>query len=214
MWFPCRYLQWHKCGKQRFFCKSCGKTFLPTTYNIMSNSHFPADIWREVIKDTVHGNTIDYTAQRMGCSHQAVFDMRHKVLMSLQQLPEISEVCLGDISEFDETFVLDCYKGKNWKSSFPEDLADMAKKRKKGESPMNMCISAQASSVKGMQLPPLSTAQNPAQRNWLIYLKAISQTGHPPFATDCKATMYFRGLRTAPLRTAMTRTGKIPAFIT
>ena len=73
----------HKCGKQRFFCKSCGKTFVPTTHTIMSNSHFPAEVWREVIKDTVHGNALDYTAQRIGCSHQAVFDMRHKVLMSL-----------------------------------------------------------------------------------------------------------------------------------
>lgn len=71
----------HKCGKQRFFCRSCGKTFVPTTHTIMSNSHFSAEVWREVIKDTVHGNAIDYTAQRIGCSHQAVFDMRHKVLI-------------------------------------------------------------------------------------------------------------------------------------
>ena len=32
----------HKCRKQRFFCKSCGRTFVPTTHTIMSNSHFPA----------------------------------------------------------------------------------------------------------------------------------------------------------------------------
>ena len=30
--------------------------------------------------------------------------------MALQQLPEISDTCLGDVS--DKTFVLDCYKGK------------------------------------------------------------------------------------------------------
>lgn len=30
----------HKCGKQRFFCKSCGKTFVSTTHTIMENSHF------------------------------------------------------------------------------------------------------------------------------------------------------------------------------
>lgn len=62
----------HKCGKQRFFCKFCAKTFVPTTHTIMSNSHFPARIWCEVIKDTLHGNAIDHTAQRISCSHQAV----------------------------------------------------------------------------------------------------------------------------------------------
>lgn len=35
----------HKCRKQRFYCKSCGKTFVPTTHTIMSNSHFPAEVW-------------------------------------------------------------------------------------------------------------------------------------------------------------------------
>ncbi len=74
----------HKCGKQRFFCKSCGKTFVPTTHTIMSNSHFPEEIWRETIKDTVRGNALDYTAKKTGCSHQAVFDMRHKVFLALQ----------------------------------------------------------------------------------------------------------------------------------
>lgn len=131
----------HKCGKQRFFCKSCGKTFVPTTHTIMSNSHFPAEIWREVIEDTVHGNAIDYTAQRTGCSHQAVFDMRHKVLMSLQQLPEINEVCLGDVSEFDETFVLDCYKGKELDSSIPrKPRKHGAKAEKRGISNEYVCI--------------------------------------------------------------------------
>lgn len=88
----------HKCGKQRVLCKSCAKTFVPTTHAIMSNSHFPAGIWREVIKDTIHGNAIGYTVQRTGCSHQSVFDMRQKILMSLQQLPEISCVCFYNLN--------------------------------------------------------------------------------------------------------------------
>lgn len=131
----------HKCGKQRFFCKSCGKTFVPTTHTIMSNSHFPPDFWREVIRDTVNGNAIDYTAKRIGCSHQAVFDMRHKVLLSLQQLPETNGVRLGDVSEFDETFVLDCYKGKKLGSSIPrKPRGHGAKAEKRGLSIEYVCI--------------------------------------------------------------------------
>ena len=131
----------HKCRKQRFYCKACGKTFVPTTHTIMSNSHFPAEVWREVISDTVHGNAIDYTAKRIGCSHQAVFDMRHKILMALQQLPEISDVCLGEVSEFDETFVLDCYKGKEMDSSIPRGpRRHGAKAEKRGISNEYVCI--------------------------------------------------------------------------
>ncbi len=109
----------HKCRKQRFLCKHCRKTFVPTTHTIMENSHFPIEIWHEVIRDTVRGDAIDFTALRLHCSHQAVFDMRHKLLMALQQLPEAESVCLGEVSEFDETFVLDCYKGKALDSSIP-----------------------------------------------------------------------------------------------
>lgn len=131
----------HKCRKQRFYCKSCGKTFVPTTHTIMSNSHFPAEAWREVISDTVHGDAIDYTAKRNGCSHQAVFDMRHKVLLALQQLSEASGICLGEVSEFDETFVLDCYKGKEMDSSIPRGpRRHGAKAEKRGISNEYVCI--------------------------------------------------------------------------
>ena len=131
----------HKCRKQRFFCKSCGKTFVSTTHTIMSNSHFPVEAWREVINDTVHGNAIDNTAKKIGCSHQAVFDMRHKVLMALQQLPEINGVCLGEVSEFDETFVLDCYKGKEMDDSIPRrPRRHGAKAEKRGISNEYVCI--------------------------------------------------------------------------
>lgn len=62
-------------------------------------------------RDTLHGNAIDYSAKRLGICHQAAFDMRHKILLVLQELPETDDVCLGEVSEFNETFALDCYKG-------------------------------------------------------------------------------------------------------
>lgn len=43
--------------------------------------------------------------------------MRHKVLMALENLIEKQPVMLSGISEFDETFVLESYKG----SSVPEE---------------------------------------------------------------------------------------------
>lgn len=36
--------------------------------------------------------------------------------MANQELPEVADTCLGEVSEFDETFVLDCYKGRKLES--------------------------------------------------------------------------------------------------
>ena len=84
-----------KCKKQRFLCKTCGRAFVPTTNTIMLISHFPASVWKEMIADTLHGNAIDYSAKRLGLYHQAAFDMRHKILLALQALPEAADACLG-----------------------------------------------------------------------------------------------------------------------
>ncbi len=112
-------------------CPYCG------SHAIMSNSHFPPKVWREVIKDTIQGNAIDYTAQRIGCSHQTVFDMRHKILMSRQQPPEISGVFLGGVSEY----VPDCYKGKELGGSIPRNPRKHgAKAVKRGISNEYVCI--------------------------------------------------------------------------
>lgn len=131
----------HKCGKQRFLCKTCGRTFVTTTNTIMSKSHFPAPVWEEMISDTLHGNAIDYSAKRLGMYHQATFNMRHKILLALQILPEAADVLLGEVSEFDETFVLDCYKGKKLDEAAGRAARKHgAKAAKRGISSEYVCI--------------------------------------------------------------------------
>ena len=131
----------HKCGKQRFLCKQCGRTFVTTTHTIMSQSHFNGAVWQEVIRDTVQGNAIDYSAKKLGISHRTVFDMRHKVLLALQELPETENILLDGVSELDETFVLESYKGK----TLPETVGREARKhgakaQKRGISNEYVCI--------------------------------------------------------------------------
>lgn len=126
-----------KCKKQRFFCKNCGHTFVTTTNTIMANSHFPVSVWKEMIADTLHGNSIDFSAKRLGLHHQAAFDMRHKILMALLELPAAADICLGEVSEFDETFVLDCYKGKKL------DAGAGRKPRKHGAKALKRGISSE-----------------------------------------------------------------------
>ena len=92
--------------------KNCWRIFVPTTNTIMASSHFPISAWKEMIADTIHGNAIDYSAKRLGLYYQAAFNMCHKKLLALQELPEAADVCLVEVSEFDKTFVLDCYKDR------------------------------------------------------------------------------------------------------
>lgn len=102
----------HKCGKQEYRCKTCGNTFVSTTNTIMANSHQSREIWEEVIKDTLDGEAIDFTADRLRLTHDCAFRMRHKVLVALADLRSEENLILSEVTEMDETYVLDSYKGK------------------------------------------------------------------------------------------------------
>ena len=133
----------HKCRKQEYRCKCCGKTFVSTTNTLMNGSHQSSEVWEEVIQDTFNGDAIDYTAIRLGLSHDCVFHMRHKVLLALETLKAEEPVVLDDVAELDETFVLDCYKGK----SIPQEAGRPARKHgakaeKRGISNEYVCICA------------------------------------------------------------------------
>ena len=131
----------HKRGKQRFLCRNCGKTFITTTHTIMSMSHYPASVWKDVISDTIRGHAIDFTAARLGLSHQCVFNMRHKFLLALQDIAASDPTILGQVSELDETFVLECFKGKELPSNIDRPARKHgAKAQKRGISNEYVCI--------------------------------------------------------------------------
>lgn len=111
-------------GKQRFQCRSCGQTFIHTTNTLMAQSHYPQSVWVDFIRDTLCGKSLDHSVKKCGFSHQTAFDMRHKVLMALQDLLAMEPVVLSGIVEFDETFVLDSYKG----APVPEEAGRKARK--------------------------------------------------------------------------------------
>lgn len=163
-----------KHGKQRFLCKSCGHTFVQTTHTIMSNSHFPKEMWEETISDAILGHALDYTAKRIGFSRQTAFHMRQKILMALRELPDVKDILLGSVSEFDETFVLDCYKGKTLFDIANRGPANMMQRHKKEGSPANICVFALVSSAREMLLPLPSTRQNPMRGSCCAYMKDIS----------------------------------------
>ena len=66
----------------------------------------------------------DYTAKKAGLTHDCVFNMRHKILIAIRDILAEEKICLSGVSELDETFVLDSYKG----SSLPDSVLRPARK--------------------------------------------------------------------------------------
>ena len=133
----------HKCGKQEYLCRECRKTFVSTTNTIMANSHQPIEVWEGMIRDTVSFEALDYSAERLEISHDCAFHMRHKILHALEDVGIEYAVTLDGITELDETFVLDSYKGKKLPDSVdrkPRKHGEGA--QKKGLSHEFICICA------------------------------------------------------------------------
>lgn len=90
--------------------------------------------------------------RKYGFSHQTAFNTHHKVLLALQDLLENNPVLLSGVNEFDETFVLDCYKG----GSVPPEAGRNARKHgarlRSVEFQMNISPSVLESSVMVMPL--------------------------------------------------------------
>ena len=131
----------HKCHKQEYLCKQCRKTYVSTTNTLMDNSRQPQELWEEAMADTIAGDAIDFTAERLGLSHDCVFNMRHKILLGLRDVLAEAGTCLAGVSELDETFVLDSYKG----SPMPSHAGRPARKhgakaQKRGISSEYVCI--------------------------------------------------------------------------
>ena len=131
-------------GKQRYKCKACSKLFMATSRTIMEKSHSDEESWRIVIQDTLSGKvSLDETAEKIGVSHPTAFHMRHKVLMAIEKQQEEAPVVLQDISELDETYVLESQKG----TKFSDDASRKPRKHgatalTRGVSEEQVCIMA------------------------------------------------------------------------
>ena len=102
----------YKDEKQRFLCKDCNQTFMHTTNTVMSHSHQSRSVWLDFIRDTLEGISLDKSSEKYGFSHPTAFNMRHKILTALEDWIENNPVVLYNISELDETYVLENFKGK------------------------------------------------------------------------------------------------------
>jgi len=128
-------------GRQAYICRRCDKTFVETTGSAIANSHSSPTVWRQVIRDTVDGISIDKTADGLDLHHETVFYMRHKILFLVEQELLASPVGMDGVCEADEAYVLESEKGRK----FPENYHRKPRKRggkasKRGLSNEQVCI--------------------------------------------------------------------------
>jgi transposase-like protein len=78
-------------GKQAYLCKECGKSFVEAATSAIAYSHSSETVWKQGIRDTVDGISIDKTAERLALAHSTVFNMRHKILCCVEVLSLTSQ---------------------------------------------------------------------------------------------------------------------------
>ena len=133
----------HKHMKQAYLCRNCGKSFVDTTKTTLFQSHFGEAMWKQVIRDTVGGISIDDTAASLDLHHETVFNMRHKILYCLEQEERMNPTQFEGVCELDETYILENYKG----SELPPDFWRQSRKHgavavKRGLSDEYICVCA------------------------------------------------------------------------
>lgn len=99
-------------NRQAYQCKDCKKSFVETSSSAIAYSHASETVWKQVIRDTVDGISIDKTAESLDLSHSTVFNMRHKILFSVEQAIFSAPSALEGVCEADETYVLESVKGR------------------------------------------------------------------------------------------------------
>ena len=76
----------------------------------MESSGYGEAVWKQVIRDTVDGVSLDKTADDLGFSHATAFNLRHKILSAIEIHEETVPTVLGGVCEMDDTYVLESVK--------------------------------------------------------------------------------------------------------
>ena len=153
---------------------------LITTNTIAAESHQPLSVWRQFVADTLHLRSIDDFARDLGVTHQCAFHMRHKILLALLDMYQDTPTMLGEVTELDETYVLESYKGQ----ALPDDAGRAARKQNESTS-MSTTIPGLCAAPSGSTLT--ATMASGPTRRWTMpppirYTTPVSHR-HPPTLT-------------------------------
>ena len=101
----------YKGGVQRYYCKACGRFFMPTTNTVFAYTHKYADVWEKFIEMTLGGKSLASCAGECKIAIQTAFTWRHKILNSLKL--HLNDICLSGNVEMDETLFPISFKGNH-----------------------------------------------------------------------------------------------------
>ena len=102
-------------NKQRYICKSCGKTFNDFTQSPSYNSKKDTGKWILYTKCMINGYSIRKCAEIVEISVPTSFFWRHKIIDAIRTFMGIGSV--GGVVEVDETFFRESFKGNHRKST-------------------------------------------------------------------------------------------------
>lgn len=105
-------------GRQRYFCKSCGKHFFSTTHTVFERTRKDSDTWRKFIRLTIAGESLYTCRTECKITHQTAFTWRHKILNAF--VSNLNNVKMNGIVEVDEMLIPISYKGNHITGGFNE----------------------------------------------------------------------------------------------
>lgn len=103
-------------GARRYYCKSCGRYFVPTTNTVFERSRKDADVWRKFIALTIAGKSLHVCSDECNISYQTAFTWRHKVLNAF--VANQNALKMNGNVEADEMLIPISYKGNHIKGGF------------------------------------------------------------------------------------------------
>ena len=105
-------------GRQRYLCLSSRRTFGQRSRSAMNCSQFGEAVWKQVIRDTIDGVSLEDTAACLLMHPSTAFRMRHKILLALEAEETASSSVLDGVCELDDTYVLESHKGTKLPESY------------------------------------------------------------------------------------------------
>ena len=101
-------------GTQRYLCRDCGKSFIPSSHSVTSRTRKRLSVWADYLRCMMDRKTLKESAEECQISVCTAFAWRHKILDALRELA--GRACLDGTVEADETYFNVSYKGNHTKS--------------------------------------------------------------------------------------------------
>lgn len=132
-------------GKQRYMCKTCGRTFSALTNTPLSGTHHP-EKWGAYMECMLKSLTLKESARRIKVSYVSLFYWRHKILSVLKDIrPEE----MKGIVELDDIYLNYSKKGQNKGFTMKDLIKRQQRVHRKSDDPFNfegdkVCVIAAA----------------------------------------------------------------------